>query len=141
MSGLKWNATNAVHLPEVDAEHRILYHLAAELKKALLDGAPPADIDESLSGLFAEFEDHFTHEERMMREAHYQLYTWHKGQHDTARKRARIFAERIRAGDLEAGIQFLEFLAGWLRDHIGVADNMMGASIRNFQRLNIRKAC
>lgn len=134
MAAFKWNESHAIHLPEVDAEHRNLFHLAADLKNALGKGAPATDIEEKLRALFAEVEDHFTHEERMMRSARYALFAWHKGQHDTLRTGAKQFAKRIRAGEMAAGTEFLEFLARWLRDHMAVADNMMGAAIRNYQR-------
>jgi hypothetical protein len=39
-------------------------------------------------------------------------------------------------GDSAAAGELLEFLAGWLRDHMGVADRMMGAHLRNHQRFN-----
>ncbi len=134
MPAFKWSESQSVHLPEVDAEHRNLFRLAADLKSALRKGAPATEIEEKLRGLFAEVEDHFTHEERLMRNARYALFAWHKGQHDTLRTRAKQFAKRIRAGERKAGAELLEFLARWLRDHMAVADNMMGASIRNYQR-------
>jgi hemerythrin len=134
MPFFRWSEAHSVHLPEVDAEHRNLCRLAAELKMALAKGRPATDIDEKVRALFAEVEDHFTHEERMMRSAHYQLFAWHKSQHDTMRKRAKQYAERIRAGEREAGTQLVDFIAHWLRDHMAVADNMMGADIRNYHR-------
>ncbi|SPE43573.1 Hemerythrin-like metal-binding protein [Candidatus Sulfopaludibacter sp. SbA3] len=136
MSLFKWSEAHSVHLPEVDAEHRNLFRLSAEFKSALERGAPQSAVEEKLQALFAEMEDHFTHEERLMRSARYELFAWHKGQHDTVRKRGKEYASRIRAGELEAGKELLEFLARWLRDHLAVADNMMGASIRNYHRLH-----
>lgn len=136
MPAFKWSEAHSIHVPEIDAEHRNLFRLAADLKSALAKGAPAADIEQKLRALFADVEDHFTHEERMMRGARYALFAWHKGQHDTVRKRGKQYAIRIRAGESAAGKEFLGFLAHWLRDHMAVADNMMGATIRNYQRLH-----
>src|SRR5579872_6756617 len=100
MSHFTWSEDDAIHLPEVDAEHRSLHLLAGELKRALAKGAPAGEIDSKLRALADEAEDHFTHEERLMRDARYGMLDWHKGQHDTLRKRVRACAERIHAGDL-----------------------------------------
>lgn len=134
MAGLKWSQSHSVHLPEVDAEHRSLFRLAGEFKRVLSSGAPQHAVEEKLRALLAEAEDHFTHEERMMRTARYMMFNWHKGQHDALRKRARKSAARLHDGELEAATEFLEFLTRWLPDHMAVADNMMGATLRNYHR-------
>jgi hemerythrin-like metal-binding protein len=134
MAAFKWTAEHSVHLPEVDAEHRSLFLLAASLRSLIAKGAPIPAVEEKLQALLSEAEDHFTHEERMMRRARYTLLAWHKSQHDALRKRAKACVRCICAGELEAGKEFLDFLARWLPDHMAVADNMMGAAIRNYQR-------
>jgi hemerythrin len=39
-------------------------------------------------------------------------------------------------GDSAAAGELLNFLAVWLRDHMSVADRMMGAYLRNYLRFN-----
>ena len=134
MSRLKWSDENAIYVPEVDAEHRGLYLLAADLKKALATGARAEEIDAKVRALVAEVEDHFAHEERMMRAAKYAMFDWHKGLHDSLRKRAAVFAGRIQAGDRKAGSELIDFASRWLEDHMAVADKMMGAALRNHRR-------
>lgn len=134
MSRLTWSEENAIHVPEVDAEHRSLYLLAADLKKALANGAGAEETDSKVRALLAEVEDHFAHEERMMREAKYAMFDWHKGLHGTLRKRAALYAGRIHAGDRKAGSELLDFASRWLKDHMAVADKMMGAALRNHRR-------
>ncbi len=137
MSRFTWSDDRTIHLPEVDAEHRGLFLLAEDFRKSLCTGAPANDA--KLRALLDEMEDHFAHEERLMRESRYQMFAWHKGQHDTLRKTARRYAELFYAGDTSAGAELLRFLANWLRDHLGVADAMMAASIRNHQRSGARR--
>jgi hemerythrin len=69
-----------------------------------------------------------------MRSTHYPASAWHKGQHDTVRKRVKEFAPRIEGGEREAALLLLEFLSGWLRDHLRLADCMMAAHVRNYER-------
>ena len=66
----------------------------------------------------------------------YPLYTWHKQQHDTVRKRSPEFLKKVEAGEIDAPRDADDFLAGWLRDHMSVADRMMGAHVRNYERLH-----
>jgi hemerythrin len=69
-----------------------------------------------------------------MRATNYPASAWHKGQHNTVRKRVKEFAPRIEGGDGEAAPLLLEFLSGWLRNHIRLADCMMAAHVRNYER-------
>jgi hemerythrin len=136
MSLFKWSSAHSVYLPEIDAEHRALYRLGDELHKALMAGADPAHLKPIVVNLLESAEQHFRHEERLMRAIHYTSFDWHKGQHDAARKKVRALAKRIDAGDAAATGELLEFLAEWLRGHLGVADRMMGARLRNYLRFN-----
>ena len=130
----KWNKMHAVFIPEIDAEHKNIYRLAEELSQAVAGGVPADQARAILRELIASGEDHFAHEERLMRATNYPASAWHKGQHDTVRKRMKEFAPRIEGGDGEAAPLLLEFLSGWLRDHVRLADCMMAAHVRNYER-------
>ena len=132
----KWSKSHAVHINEIDAQHRNLYLMADELHRAILGGADTSRTLELLKALIASAEDHFTYEERLMRSSQYSAFAWHKQQHDTVRKRANQFVPRIESGESEAAILLLEFLSGWLRDHTSLTDRMLGAHLRNFYRLH-----
>ena len=125
---------HAVFIPEIDAEHKNIYRLAEELSQAVAGGVPADQARAILRELIASGEDHFAHEERLMRATNYPASAWHKGQHDTVRKRMKEFAPLIEGGDGEAAPLLLEFLSGWLRDHIRLADCMMAAHVRNYER-------
>jgi hemerythrin-like metal-binding protein len=77
---------------------------------------------------------HFAHEERLMRASRYSGYAWHLQSHDAARKRVRLAAERIGAGDASGVSELVDFCRGWLRDHTGLHDRMMSAYLRGYQR-------
>ena len=96
----------------------------------------PAQQKPILANLLESAEEHFRHEERLMRAMHYTAFAWHKSQHDAVRKRAKAAVRRIEEGDSAAAGELLEFLSVWLRDHMSVADRMMGAYLRNYLRFN-----
>ena len=100
-------------LAEIDAEHKALFKLVHELAAALnsrVRGARGKLLE--LLGSLAE--DHFAHEERLMRASRYDAFDWHKGQHDVARRHLKQFVERIEAGDRKAAGELIEYLTGWL---------------------------
>src|SRR4051812_5986385 len=101
MSLFKWSKDHSVYLPEIDAEHRSLFLLGAELQKVVLAGGRAEQLKPILAGLVTAAEDHFRHEERLMRLVHYSAFEWHKRQHDTVRKRAKAAMKRLEAGDAE----------------------------------------
>ena len=130
----KWSKMHAVFIPEIDAEHKDIFRLADELHQAVVGGAPADRAQAILRELMARGEDHFAHEERLMRSTQYLASAWHKRQHDTVRKRVNEFAPRIEGGERRAALLLLEFFSGWLRDHIRLADCMMAAHVRNYER-------
>lgn len=136
MSLFKWSSAHSVYLPEIDAEHRAIYRLGDELHKALLAGAGPGQLQPILVNLLESVEQHLRHEEMLMRAMHYTAFAWHKRQHDAARKRSKELAGRIAGGDAASAGELLKFLSVWLRDHMAVADRMMGAYLRNYLRFN-----
>jgi hemerythrin-like metal-binding protein len=124
----------AVFIPEIDAEHQNIFRLAEALRQAVAEGAPADRALAILRELAACGEDHFAHEESLMRATRFAGSAWHKGQHDLVRKRLAEFAPRIEDGEGRAAPLLLEFLSGWLREHIRMADCMMAAHVRNYER-------
>ena len=125
---------HAVFIPEIDAEHQNIFRLADELHQAVLGGAPEDRALAMLRELIACAGDHLAHEERLMRATHCPALTWHKGQHDTARKKLSEFEALIEGGERQEALSLLKSLSGWLRDHVRLADCMMAAHVRNFER-------
>ena len=134
MRVFKWNAAHAVYLPEIDAEHRAFYQAAAELQQAFEGSAPAERLLEILRSMLLVLEDHFVHEERLMEATNYLSFGWHKQQHDAARHRLKEFTKEVEAGETNAVASLLEFLSHWMRDHVAVADRMVGAYLRNYSR-------
>src|SRR5690242_14504555 len=126
----KWTKAQAVFVTELDAQHRNLYLLANELNQAILGGAESSRTLELLRALIAAADEHFSYEESLMRATQYSARGWHTQQHDTVRKRIAEFLPRIERGEGEAAMLLLEFLSGWMHDHTGLTDRMLGAHLR-----------
>jgi hemerythrin len=140
MQSFKWTKAHAVHLPQVDAEHRNLFRMAEELQQAARAGAETPRVLELSRAAATAIEEHFSHEERLMKSAACPGFEWHKSQHDAARKRVKGFLKDIEAGNPESTGGLLDYLARWLKDHLALTDRMMGAHLRNYERLHAKLA-
>jgi hemerythrin-like metal-binding protein len=135
MRQFKWTKAHATFLPEVDAEHRSLFRMAEELHEAVRAGQDAVRVRALMQSLIASIEEHFVHEERIMQTANCESYDWHRQQHDTLRRKAKGFFEQFEAGEARAPLGFVNFMARWFRDHMALSDRMMGAQVRNSDRL------
>ncbi|MGP8244300.1 MAG: bacteriohemerythrin [Bryobacteraceae bacterium] len=140
MRQFRWSAENEVFVTQIDAEHRELFRIADELQQAVAGHAAAAEVKGHLDALIAHAEEHFSHEEWLMQSVKYASYAWHKQQHNTARRRLKLFAPLIASGEPGAADLLLDFLEGWLQDHTGVTDRMMAAYVRNYERVNATSA-
>ena len=134
MRSLLWTEENSVYLPELDEEHRVMFHLLQELRHAVVEGEAAVRLELKSQHLADEVTGHFRHEERLMREARYPQMEWHKRQHETALAQLATLADAIYSGDEAAIFESLEAMAKGIRDHISIADRMAGAYLRNHLR-------
>jgi len=134
MLKFEWTGAQAVHVPEVDAEHQLLFELCGRLQRASTARAPLPQMRSIVQELVTQAAVHFLHEEQEMRSAGYLHFAWHRRQHRAALARITPLERRIQSSDGEAARELLEYLSGWLNDHIGIADRMLGAYLRNRQR-------
>jgi len=134
MRRLKWSPGHAVHIPEVDDEHQLLFRLCNELQSALSSGARSRQLNSILSKLSDHMAAHFAHEERDMRASGYSLYEWHRRQHRAAHSRLALLEQQVRSFDRAGALEVLGAFCRWLDDHIRLADRMLGAHLRNRQR-------
>ena len=102
MVSLKWNASHAVWLTEIDDEHREIFEVLADLQGVLISPGAPATIRKATQRLYSCTKEHFAHAERLMRAARYGSLRWHRQQHNGARKRVRQFISDIDRGDRQA---------------------------------------
>jgi hemerythrin-like metal-binding protein len=134
MRSLNWSTSHAVFVTEIDDEHKEIFEAVSALQKALSGRCPLLELRGLAQRVTGCIEEHFAHEERIMRAARYGSMAWHKRQHDTARKRVGQFVLRIEQGEAKAGTQLVDYLTAWLPYHARLADRMMGASLRNHRR-------
>jgi len=118
----QWNDAYSVNLTRIDAQHKKLFRLAADLHRAMLAGAVKESLFQLLEDLVQYTVVHFAYEERLMQEAGYPDFAAHKAQHEDLARRVRQFQEDFEGGRIATGITLLQFLKEWLQKHIIESD-------------------
>ena len=134
MRSLTWSTSHAVFVKEIDDEHKEIFEALCKVQKVLASRGLPPEVRKLTSRLISCIVGHFAHEERLMRAARYASMRWHKKQHDNAARRVQQLVNRLEQGDLQAGLEMVQYLTSWLHDHTRLSDQMLGAFLRNEQR-------
>jgi hemerythrin len=133
----EWSEDHSVFIPELDEQHKELLEVSQELRTAVLTGES-ADRLEFLAGRMAtRLAAHFRCEESLMRSSRYTAIDWHERQHQAARMKLANLWDAIRGRGAESIFTALDELADWHRDHVTVADRMLAAHLRNYERERI----
>lgn len=118
MTFLSWRSEYEVGVTQIDAEHRSLFDLINEFHDAHARSDNRAEIPRLLNRLVAYAEEHFQHEEKLMRDNDYPLLEKHSGLHSDLVTSVFAINERLAADPAKAGAETLQLLKNWLADHI-----------------------
>lgn len=127
MSPIQWSPSLAVGVPEIDAQHQELFRRAERLITALRAGdrGEVAPLVRYLSEYVVE---HFSAEERFMREVGYPGLEAHRAVHEAFRQDlAEMLADYERKGPTPlVALTMHNWLSDWLRRHVGGLDVEIG---------------
>ena len=128
---LKWNEGLATGIPEIDAEHKMLFsHL-----NALYSMARRGIDDDALGKVLADLTEytmfHFEHEARLMREFGYPDMQSHLREHEGIKKIVEaydLFHEKH--GDIAVVTNLLSFVQKWIVNHIEETDRTLAEYLK-----------
>jgi len=122
MQSLEWSEESSVGIPQMDAQHRHLFELLAELRKCVNCGASDNDTlaRKALQEAIRYAEWHLRREELLLRLRGYPDYAKHKAEHDSYREK--VVSLQAQADRRDLGIRIANFLAAWWTYHIQTSD-------------------
>jgi len=129
MNPFSWNENHAIGLPEIDADHRALFHMAEQLYDEIENGTAQDKLDGLLARLTAYAQFHFESEEGLMRRTRFPGYAQHRREHESFAARVshlRALSQTGSAGTAEA---LMEFLRGWIEQHTCGEDHLMAEHV------------
>ena len=132
MSGvhkLEWSEKYSVHVPKLDEDHRQIFELLMELRKAVYRQAGERLVPHALKKLNQYALQHLRREELLLRVRGYPGYAEHKAEHDTYLAKVGSLQANLERKDM--GVRIVNFLIEWWRDHILTSDQRYSRYFRN----------
>jgi hemerythrin len=128
-----WKPSLAIGVPEVDAQHQVLFERAASFESAVAAREPNYRLEELFAFLARHAVVHFEAEERIMREVNYPRLAEHSREHaDFKRTLVTLMPQWEEEGDSAALVMsLLGFLDYWLTAHVTSSDQRIGDFLRS----------
>ncbi|QQS35451.1 MAG: bacteriohemerythrin [Ignavibacteriales bacterium] len=124
MALIAWNEKYSVGINSIDAQHKRLVDYTNQLHDAMASGKAKEKIPSILENLVRYTKDHFAYEEKVMDSNKYPGYLKQKMEHDSLTKQVTKFKDDMLAGKISLSIEVMEFLKGWLINHISGSDKL-----------------
>lgn len=122
----------ALHIEEIDEQHRTLFGYIDELERAIRQDAQWLLLDDLLDKLHRWAEVHFAVEESLMRILQYPHIDEHRAQHRTFMHNIRTRRENVITSQLT--LDTAHWLRHWLEAHIGGDDRRYAEHFRSVLR-------
>lgn len=118
MAFLSWREQYRVGVTRIDEEHRYLFDLINAFHDEHRGAADGSALGKILNQLVQYAEQHFRHEEAIMKKNKYPAYTEHCALHEELYFTIFRLSEQLGAGSLRVDIETVRFIRSWLVDHI-----------------------
>ena len=132
MQPFEWTEDCSVDIPQLDAQHRHIIELLAELRKCADIGESAALVPTALDRMVKYAESHLEREEFVLRIRNYPGYAEHKTEHDAYRKK--LASLQAQSGRADSGVRITNFLAQWWKFHIQTSDQQYARFFRLQQK-------
>lgn len=129
MQPIEWTAEFSVDIPQLDAQHRHLIELLAELVKCANSSESGGLAPNALTEMNRYAERHLQREELLLRVRGYPGYAEHKAEHDAYREKLAALQANCERRDI--GIRITNFLTEWWRFHILTSDQQYAHFFRS----------
>lgn len=117
-----WSDEFALNLPEIDAQHQVLFGLIDQLWTAIVARSGRDDQLRLIGDLEDYAAQHFKEEELFMRANGFPGLAAHKAAHETYVRRIASERASIVSGSPTLSLDLLRFLQDWLVEHIMASD-------------------
>lgn len=129
MAFMNWQTEYQVGVVEIDNQHRRLVEMVNSLHEAMKSGSGKSLVPRILNELTEYTVSHFSTEERYMQETRYPEYALHKRQHEELTRQVLQVKAQVESGASVNTIEVMNFLKGWLANHILGSDKKLGQYI------------
>lgn len=118
MAFLSWRNEYRVGVEQIDEEHRYLFDLINAFHDTHVGGTNRSALGQILNRLVHYAEQHFRHEEAIMKAEAYPAYVEHCALHEDLYLTIFRLSEKLAAGSLRVDMETVRFIRSWLVTHI-----------------------
>ncbi|NIL99737.1 MAG: bacteriohemerythrin [Acidobacteria bacterium] len=119
---ITWGPQLETGIPTIDAQHKRLVDIINNLNDALNAGRRDEEMGAIFDELVAYTETHFTYEEKLLTSHEYDELEEHCREHRVFTDQIKMDRDNFNAGVWEFEQRFLDYLRGWLINHIQGTD-------------------
>ncbi len=129
----EWSDELSVGIPDIDRQHKELLNKIKELREACREGRGKELIDEMMAFLERYINDHFSCEERYMKEFNYPQMVFHVKEHTDFTKRYLELRDELRKRGwrLYTTLETKDLLGLWWINHISKVDRELGRFLKD----------
>jgi len=119
-----WNSKLSVGIESIDNQHQVLLNKINFLIRSILEGKGDESVLSILNFLKAYADEHFSAEEKIMREMNHPEYEIHKNEHDAFRIQFKLIIDKVMKDGVQDGTlsEIERHLIKWLLNHITEMD-------------------
>ena len=128
MISIVWSQDLEVQREEIDDQHRRLFGLLADFYTELQKGGGREVQGKLLEDLMSYAGEHFAMEEMLLQE--HPDFARHRQLHYGFIKQMNAFERSYLHGDIALGVDMVDFVGRWLREHIAGTDRRQFADLR-----------
>lgn len=130
MEIIEWTESLSVGIAKVDEQHKMLFRMMEELDQAIRNNEESDVVEDVLTNLFNYAQSHFSLEEELFRKYKYPETALHELEHQRFIAKAFAFKERLSTRRPGLAIELLNFLSGWVHNHIELTDKRYSKHLR-----------
>jgi hemerythrin len=116
-----WSSRFETGIEIIDSQHKTLFDAVNKLADSFRAGTVKTQVKESLDFLVKYTVEHFSTEEKLMKDMGYPKLTSHMAEHSQLVKRAQELQAKLAEGK-SITMEVSTFLADWLKHHINEVD-------------------
>jgi hemerythrin len=128
---LDWKDSYSVDVHTIDAQHKNLFRIAADLQRAMVAGETKGALPQIVERLVQYTAVHLAFEERLMQEAAYPELQAHKLEHEKLKRSILQFQKDLNEGRSAMAFELLQFLKIAIREHILGSDQKYAPYLKN----------
>ena len=115
---ITWSDQYSVGIAAIDSQHQKLVAFINGLHAAMLSGQGSTVLGKTLDGLVGYTVTHFAFEEKLLRDSAYPELEAHRAEHAKLISSVSKLQQGFRSGTVAMSRDVMQFLKGWLMDHI-----------------------